>query len=43
MGELVKQTLEDLMQMGAEQIALNQDPFNVIYVWAEISNEYGVI
>ena len=43
MGELVKQTLDDIMQISAEQIALNQDPFDVIYVWTEISNEYGVI
>lgn len=43
MGELIRQTLADIMQIAAEKIALNEDSFSFISVWAEISEEYGEI
>lgn len=41
MGELVRQTLADIMQMSAEDISLGKDPFDVISVWGDIAEEYG--
>ena len=43
MGELVRQTLDEIMQITAEKIALNEDPFSFISVWADIAEEYGEI
>jgi hypothetical protein len=41
MGELVRQTLDDIMQMSAEDISLGKDSFDSVSVWAEIAEEYG--
>lgn len=43
MAELINQTLNDIMQMSAEDIALGKDPFDSVSVWAEIAGEYGEI
>lgn len=40
-GELVRQTLNDIMQMSAEDIALGKDPFDAILVWGDLAEEYG--
>ena len=40
---LVEETLDELMQIAAEKIALNEDSFSFISVWAEIAEEYGEI
>ena len=41
MGELVRQTLADIMQIAAEKIALDENPEDFISVWAEIAEGYG--
>ena len=41
MGELVRQTLADIMQIAAEKIALGENPEDFISVWAEIAEGYG--
>ena len=41
MGELVRQTLAEIMQIAAEKIALGENPVDFISVWAEIAEEYG--
>ena len=41
MGELIRQTLNELMQMATEQIALGNDSLSLISVWANIAEEYG--
>ena len=41
MAEFVKQTLNDIMQIAAEKIALNENPLDFISVWAEIAEEHG--
>ena len=40
---LVEETLDELMQIAAEKIALNEDSFSFISVWAELAHEYGKI
>ena len=40
MGELVRQTLNDIMQMSAEDIALGKDSFDAILVWRDLADEY---
>lgn len=41
MGELVRATLDEIMQVVAERIALNKDPSDWIMVWSEISELYN--
>ena len=40
MGEFIRQTLAEIMQIAAEKIALGENPEDFISVWAEIA-EYG--
>ena len=41
MGELVRQTLADIMQIAAEEISLGHDCFDTVSGWAEMAEEYG--
>ena len=43
MGVLIRETLELMMQIIAEEIAQDKDPLNSISAWAEISEEYEEI
>jgi hypothetical protein len=43
MGELVRWTLEDIMQLAAEELIQGKNPIDTRYVWAEIAEEYGEI
>lgn len=41
MGELVRATLDEIMQVVAERIALNEDHSDWIMAWSEISELYN--
>lgn len=36
MAELINQTLNDIMQMSAEDIALGKDPFDSVSAWQRL-------
>ena len=41
MGKLVRETLDVLLQVIAEQIAMDKDPFYYVLAYSEIAEEYG--
>ena len=41
MGKLVRETLDTLVQIIAEQIAIDKDPFVYVLAYGEIAEEYG--
>lgn len=41
MGELVKETLELMMQIVTEKIVQDKDPLYWLTAWAEMAEEYG--
>lgn len=43
MSELVRQTLDDIMQLAAEDLSLGNDSLDSVSVWAEIAEEYGML
>ena len=41
MGKLVRETLDTLVQIIAEQIAMDKDPFVYVLAYSEIAEEHG--